>query len=76
MLEADHSVLTGPVMGEFFELVKDVFGGMNVGHDHAKNVKMVLQEEGIQDIKNVSSVSQSDRRTQVKIWQGAVRWLL
>ncbi|KAF2264627.1 hypothetical protein CC78DRAFT_533001 [Lojkania enalia] len=50
-VEADHSIFTGPAMGELFKLVEEVFGAMNVGHDHAKDVKGMLEEEGLEVVE-------------------------
>lgn len=47
LVEADHSVYIGPAMGELFKLVKEVFGAMGVGYDHAKSLKAMLVEAGL-----------------------------
>ncbi|KAF2122851.1 putative methyltransferase SirN-like protein [Lophiotrema nucula] len=51
LVEADHSVFTGPAMGELFELVKDVFGAMDVGYDHARDIKTMFQDAGLEQVE-------------------------
>ncbi|KAF2446669.1 putative methyltransferase SirN-like protein [Karstenula rhodostoma CBS 690.94] len=51
MIEADHSVYTGPAMGELFELITDVFAAIDVPCDIAKEVKGMLQEEGLEQVE-------------------------
>ncbi|KAF2729061.1 putative methyltransferase SirN-like protein [Polyplosphaeria fusca] len=50
LVEADHSVFTGPAMEELFELVKVVFGAMDVGYAHARELKDLLIEAGMEDV--------------------------
>jgi hypothetical protein len=50
-VEADHSVFTGPAMGELFELVKDVFGAMGIGYDHGRDIKGMLLEAGLEAVE-------------------------
>jgi hypothetical protein len=50
LVEADHSMFTGPAMGELFELVKEVFGAMDVGHAHAREIKDLLNEAGLEEV--------------------------
>jgi hypothetical protein len=51
LIEADHSVVTGPGMGELFELIKEVFGAMDVPYDLAKDIKVMLQEGGLEQVE-------------------------
>jgi hypothetical protein len=50
LVEADHSAFTGPAMEELFELVKEVFGAMDVGYAHAREMKDMLIEAGLEAV--------------------------
>jgi gliotoxin biosynthesis N-methyltransferase len=51
LVEADHSVFTGPAMGELFELVKEVFEAMGVAWDLGRQLKTMLETEGLVNVE-------------------------
>jgi hypothetical protein len=44
-------MFTGPAMGELFELVKEVFGAMEVGHAQAREIKGLSLEAGLEEVQ-------------------------
>jgi hypothetical protein len=50
LIDADHSVFTGPAMGDLWKVMKEIFKIMNLQDDVAPNVRRYFEAAGLEEV--------------------------